>query len=220
MARLIFIISNSATGKSSSLRSLKNDEVNYMSVTGKELPFQTDIKPFVPTNYASVIDAINKSTKPIVVLDDANYLMSFDEMNRSSEVGYQKFSTMARSFFDVIRAITNKSSDQNFYVMAHAQENEDGQLRIKTTGKMLSEKVVLEGLTNIVISAAVVDGQFVFKVATDGSGIKTPIGMFNTMTVPNDLKVLDARIRAYYHTPTTKPSSTPNPSPKPTTGEQ
>jgi hypothetical protein len=63
---------------------------------------------------------------------------------------------------------------------------------------MLSEKVVLEGLTNIVIGADVEDGEFVFKVKTDGTGIKTPIGMFETATVPNDLKEVDKVIRNYY----------------------
>jgi len=44
MARLIFVLGNPGTGKSTSLRNLKKDEVSYITVTGKELPFRTDIK--------------------------------------------------------------------------------------------------------------------------------------------------------------------------------
>jgi hypothetical protein len=107
---------------------------------------------------------------------------------------------MALNMYNVFKAIMDKESDQTFYLLAHAAENPEGdnQLKFKTTGKMLSEKIVLEGLTNIVIGADVDDGEFVFKVKTDGTGIKTPIGMFKTDTVPNDLKAVDTVIREYY----------------------
>lgn len=200
MARLVLILARSGTGKSTSLRNFKKGEASAVLCSGKELPFRTDIATFIPKGYAQVYQAIEKASTPVVVLDDVNYLMSMEEMARANEIGYQKFSVMAQNMYNVFKAIMDKESDQIFYLLAHSAEPAEGdnQLRFKTTGKMLSEKVVLEGLTNIVIGAEVDDDEFVFKVKTDGTGIKTPMGMFDTPTVANDLKVVDQTIRNYY----------------------
>jgi len=199
MSRLVLVLGKSGLGKSSSLRNFKKGEATAVLCSGKELPFRTEITTVMPKAYKDVMDVINLSNAPVVVIDDANYLMSFEEMGRISEVGYAKFTQMAQNMFKVFKAIIEKTTDQTFYVMAHAAENEDGILQFKTTGKMLSDKIVLEGLTNILISPDITaDGDFVFRVKTDGTGVKTPIGMFDTSTVPNDLKVVDEVIRAYY----------------------
>ncbi len=63
---------------------------------------------------------------------------------------------------------------------------------------MVSDKFVPEGLANQVVESSVLDGEFVFKVKTDGTGIKTPMGMFDEPTIPNDLKVLDKAISEFY----------------------
>lgn len=199
MARLVLILSQTGTGKSSSLRNLKQGDANVILCSGKELPFKTDLATRVPKNYGDVIAAINGATAPIVVIDDANYLMSFEEMARVSETGYGKFTQMAANMFSLFKAIIDKQSDQVFYVMAHAEPREDNLLRFKTSGRMLSEKIVLEGLTNIVLTTEIIDGEFVFKTRTDGSGVKSPVGMFEgDGTLPNDLKVVDKLIREYY----------------------
>ncbi len=199
MSRLVLVISKSGTGKSSALRNLKKDEAVVISASGKELPFKSDLVSFTPKNYTEAYEAIAKASTPIVVIDDANYLMSFEEMARVSESGYGKFSQMASNLFKVFKAVMDKPSDQTFYIMAHAAESEDGRLEFKTTGKMLSEKIVLEGLTNILLTNEITeDGEFVFKVKTDNTGVKSPIGMFDTPTVPNDLKLVNEAIVNYY----------------------
>lgn len=199
MARLVLIISKSGTGKSSSMRNLKKGEASVVLGSGKELPFRTDLATFVPKTYADVLVAIEKASSPIVVIDDANYLMSFEEMSRVQEIGYGKFTQMAQNMFKVFKAIIDKDSDQTFYIMAHAADTEDGHLQFKTTGKMLNDKIVLEGLTNILLTNEITaDGEFVFRVRTDGTGVKTPIGMFDTETVPNDLKLVNEAIVKYY----------------------
>lgn len=198
MAHLVLVIAKSGTGKSSSLRNLKSDEVAVVLCSGKDLPFRHDFKTLVPKGYEEIYQLIRVSKKPMIVIDDANYLMSFEEMNRVSEVGYAKFTQMASNLFKVFQEILNKQSDQIFYIMAHQADDEDHQLRFKTTGRMLSEKVVLEGLSNIVLTTDVVDGEFIFNVKTDGNGIKSPIGMFDAPTIPNDLKIVDTAIRNFY----------------------
>lgn len=198
MANLVLVISPSGTGKSSSMRTLDSKEAAVVLCSGKDLPFQHDLSTFVPKNYVEVFNVIEKSTKPIIVIDDLNYLMSFEEMSRVSEAGYAKFTQMANNMFQVFKKILDKDSDQVFYLMAHAAEDEDGRLRFKTTGKMLSEKIVLEGLTNVVITNEIVDGEFQFRVQTDGSGVKTPMGMFDEPTIPNDLKLVDQAVRKFH----------------------
>lgn len=200
MARLVLILARSGTGKSTSLRNFKKGEAQAILCSGKELPFKTDIETFTPGGYEGVYKGIQKANAPVVILDDVNYLMSMEEMAMAQVNGYQKFGMMALNMFNVFKHIMDKDTDQVFYLLAHSAEPVEGetQLRFKTTGKMLSDKIVLEGLTNIVIGADVIDGEFVFKVKTDGRGIKTPMGMFDTDTVPNDLKEVDKIIRSYY----------------------
>lgn len=202
MAKLVLVIAKSGTGKSSSIRNLKPEEAAVVLCSGKDLPFRHNLTTMIPKNgYPDVLNIIDKSTKPIIIIDDANYLMSFEEMSRVNESGYGKFTHMASNMFQVFKHILDKDSDQVFYIMAHQAESEDkndDQLRFKTTGRMLSEKVVLEGLTNIVITTEVSEGEFLFRVQTDGKGVKSPMGMFDTPTIPNDLKLVDDAVRKFY----------------------
>lgn len=200
MARIVFILGDSGSGKSTSLRNLKDADVNVVSVTGKELPLKTDIKVYHPKSYEHVIAAVESASKPIVVIDDANYLMSNFEFATINETGYGKFARNALGMVNVFNAIANKESDQTFYIMAHTEQAEDGKLRFKTTGKMVSEKYNPAGITNIVLEAAYdSEGEkFVFRTKPDGRGVKAPLGMFDTDSIDNDLKAVDKIIRSYY----------------------
>lgn len=199
MSQLTFVLGRSGTGKSTSLRNFKKaDGIGYITATGKPLPFKNDIPQFHAKNYATLIQAIKQAEAPVVVIDDFNYFMSFEEFSQAQVKGYEKFTTMAVNVVNVIETITQKDTDQRFYILAHSEQNEDGQLRLKTTGKMVSDKFVPEGLTNQVVETAVVDREFVFKVKTDGTGIKTPMGMFTDEVIPNDLKELDKALVEFY----------------------
>ncbi len=199
MAQLTFVLGNSGTGKSTSIRNLKaKDGVGYVTATGKPLPFKNDIPQLHAKNYADLMVAINNSEAPIMVIDDFNYFMTYEEFSKAAIKGYDKFTEMAVNVVNVLDAITKKQSDQRFYILAHTEQNESGQLKLKTTGKMVSDKFVPEGLANQVVETAVVDGEFVFKVKTNGLGIKTPMGMFETDTISNDLKALDKAIKEFY----------------------
>lgn len=198
MAQLVLVISPSGTGKSSSMRNLKKEEAAVVLCSGKDLPFKHDLPTMVPKTYLDIFTAIDQSSKPIVVIDDVNYMMSFEEMSRVSEAGYGKFTQMAQNMFNVFKRILDKDSDQVFYILGHAADDEDGKIRLKTTGKMLSEKIVLEGLTNVIITNEIVDGEFRFRVQTDGSGVKSPLGMFDKPTIENDLKLVDKAVRDFY----------------------
>lgn len=199
MSQLTFVLGRSGTGKSTSLRNFKaKDGIGYITATGKPLPFKTDIGQYHAESYAKLKAAILQTDVPVVVIDDFNYFMSFEEFSQASVKGYEKFTQMAVNVVDIIETITQKKTDQRFYILAHSEQNDDGQLRLKTTGKMVSDKFVPEGLTNQVVETAVVDREFVFKVRTDGTGIKTPMGMFTDDVIPNDLKELDKAIVNFY----------------------
>jgi len=202
MSQLTFVLGKTGTGKSTSLREFKAaDGIGYITATGKPLPFKNDIPQFHAKNYAELKGAIAQAKAPIVVIDDFNYFMSYEEFSQASIKGYEKFTQMAVNVVDVIELITKKDTDQRFYILAHSENNDSGDLRLKTTGKMVSDKFVPEGLANQVVETAVVDREFVFKVRTDGTGIKTPMGMFETDTIPNDLKLLDKAIVDFYAPP-------------------
>lgn len=199
MSQLTFVLGKTGTGKSTSLRNFTaKDGIGYVTATGKPLPFKNDIPQYHAKSYSELIAVINQAEAPVVVIDDFNYFMSFEEFSQASIKGYEKFTQMAVNVVNVIDIITKKDTDQRFYILAHSENNDNNELRLKTTGKMVSDKFVPEGLTNQVVETSVIDGKFVFKVKTDGTGIKTPMGMFEEPTIENDLKLLDENIKAFY----------------------
>lgn len=199
MARLIFVLGQPGTGKSSSLRGFKKDEVGYISVTGKELPFKTDIKPVVAKTAKQVAALVTKSAKPVIVIDDVNYLFTFQVFGRSQEKDqFQVFRDIGNDFYQLVEAITNKDTDQNIYLFGHIELNDKNLVQLKTAGKTIRDNIAPEGLTNIVLESVVDLADFVFRVKSDGSGVKSPIDMFESETIPNDLKVVNDKINAYY----------------------
>lgn len=199
MARLIFVLGQPGTGKSSSLRGFKKDEVGYISVTGKELPFKTDIKPVVAKTATQVAALVTKSAKPVIVVDDVNYLFTFQVFGRSQEKDqFQVFRDIGNDFYKLVEAITGKDTDQNIYLFGHIELNDKNLVQLKTAGKTIRDNIAPEGLTNIVLESVVDLSDFVFRVKSDGSGVKSPIDMFESETIPNDLKVVNDKINAYY----------------------
>ncbi len=209
MARLIIILGNPGSGKSASLRNFKGSEVSYITASGKELeqPMNTEFKPFTVNSMKEATAAILKASKPVVVLDDTNFLWAKDYKagkDKDPKNGFAVFNQMKGDFFDLLESISTKKSDQNVYVMAHLDADIENVSRMKTYGKATSEGLTPpEGFTNIVLKATVDMGEFVFEVKTDGTGIKTPAfgekPMFDTETVPNDLKAVDKQIRDYFN---------------------
>lgn len=199
MSRLIFVLGHPGTGKSSSLRNLKKEEVGYISVTGKELPFKTDLKPVVAKTAAEVRKLVLASKKPILVIDDINYIFTFQVFGRSKEKDqFQVFRDIGNDFYQLITAIIQKPGDQNIYMFGHIELNDERLVQLKTAGNTIRNNIAPEGLTNIVLEAVNDLGEFVFRVKSDGTGVKAPLDMFEQNTIPNDLKLVNDNINKYF----------------------
>lgn len=202
MSNLILILGRSGTGKTSSLRNLTSADVNVISATGKPMPFKSDIKVYKPPTIESVIPTIDKTVAPIVVIDDANYFLSFykgKHLMDSNPYAAPKY--IAHWFTSLMEHIIDRDTDQNFYILAHTEIDDSGARVFKTTGKFVRDDLVPEGLTNIIVESFIEDGEYKFatKPLDDNSPVKTPIGMIKESSMSNDLKELDASIRGLYN---------------------
>lgn len=199
MARLIFVLGNPGTGKSYSLRNLKKDEVAYITATGKELPFRTDIKPTLARTMDDVQKMIVASKKPIVVIDDTNYLFTKEVFGASEKTDkWDTYDKISKDFYKIVQAILGKDTDQNFYLFGHLEDPDSTVKALKTLGQATRKNNNPEGWTNIVFESIFELDEFVFKVKTDGTGVKSPMEMFEETTIENDLKLVNDKINAYY----------------------
>ena len=203
MARLIIILGNPGSGKSSSLRNLKKDQVGYVSVSGKELPYVPAFKPVIERRLARLTEIVRTSTKPMIVFDDINFVFNHEIYAKANEADQWKvFRELKDDFYKFIEAINNKDSNQNFYLMGHLEANDNNQVIMKTAGQAIRSSVTPEAYSNIVLESVNDLGEFVLRVKSDGTGVKSPnFGdkpMFDSDTVPNDLSVVDKAIRKYY----------------------
>jgi adenylate kinase family enzyme len=199
MSRLIFVLGNPGTGKSSSLRNLTKDEASYITVTGKELPFRSDIKPVKVKTMSEAKKMVEASKKPIVVIDDVNYLFTREVFTADSKKNpFEIYDSLSKDFYQLVESILNKDTEQNFYLFGHLEDPSSTVRALKTLGQSTRKNNNPEGWTNLVFESVVDLDEFVFKVKTDGSGVKSPIDMFKESTVENDLKVINDKINKYY----------------------
>lgn len=213
MAIPVLIIGDSGSGKTTSLRNIPPENALLVQSIDKRLPFRakgwakaTRENPngsiVVTDNYAKLHRILNKATetKDIIIFDDANYLMQNEEMRRVEETGYKKFTQQAKAFWELIDHAQKLPNDARVYFMMHTQTDASGFIKPKTTGKMLDEKIVIEGLFTIVFRCMTVDGKHMFTTETNGNDpVKTPMEMFNSYEIDNDLFMVDNAIKQYYN---------------------
>ena len=203
MGNLIFVVGGSGTGKSFSLRNFKADELGVINVQGKPLPFKGTASWDIVNTDDSIeiikeIERMGKKYKTIVV-DDYQYVMANEFMRRATERGYDKFTDIARHAWDIANAAKALPQNVNIYIFSHTDRDPDGFEKLKTIGRLLDEKIVLEGMSTIVLKTAVSDGQYMFLTQNNGKDtVKSPAGMFPSYAIDNDLKYVDEKIRNYY----------------------
>lgn len=204
------MIGRSGSGKTYSLKNFAPDEVGVISVEKGRLPFRSDIKvvkvpaefPSIKTaaqmsaaKYAWIMNVIRTAKMKTIVIDDSQYLLVNELFDRANERGYDKFVDMAAHFRQLIHFINELPDDDKIvYFLHHSEIDTDGREKVKTIGKMLDEKLTVEGCFDIVLYC--LDHKF-FTQANGQSTAKSPEDMF-PLEIPNDLKAVDTAIRNYY----------------------
>lgn len=211
MAQVILILGKSGSGKSTSMRNFAHDELALVNVNKKPLPFKGKFDSTLEsTRYENIEKSIFSTQKKVIVIDDAGYLITNQFMmghgeNKGNAV-FELYNSLADNFYKLIKFCQEKvADDKTVYFVMHEDKNDFGDIKPKTIGKLLDEKVCIEGLFTTVLRAECLNGEYIFHTKTDGSDVtKSPIGMFDKETIPNDLKAVDAVIRDYYELPQLK----------------
>ena len=209
MATPVLIIGKSGAGKSTSLRNCAgNDDWNLIRVLDKPLPFKGKINGWPTDNYLEVMKCLAASKAHNIVIDDAGYLITNSFMRGHSNVGsgnsqFQFYNTMADNFWNLIMFIINKlPTNKIVYMMMHEQQDDFGNIRPKTIGKLLDEKVTIEGMFTIVLRAVKDSQGYAFITQSEDMAVsKSPIGMFESERIDNDMKLVEEAIRSYYEIP-------------------
>lgn len=201
MAVLVMVIGQSGSGKSTSLRNFKDNEAFVINVSGKPMPFKNNgVKVWRSANYQNITKAISKAPSKSIIIDDSTYLMTTEFMRTAQIKGYDKYTEMACNFYNLLQAAAALPEDKIVYFLGHVDLDANGNERFKTIGKMLDEKVTLEGWFTIVLKTVVQDGKYQFSTQTNGHDtVKSPMGMFDSQLIDNDLKAVDTAIREFYN---------------------
>lgn len=193
------ILGHSGSGKSTSMRNCTADRFGIINVQGKPLPFRTDIKTYNTDNYEDIIGALGRGKTPSFVIDDSQYLMSHEFMYRANEKGYDKYSQIGTNFFKLLEAIRHLPNDKIVYLMHHIEVDDTGREKAKTVGKMVDNYIVVEGCFSIVLKAVADNKGYYFRTKTNGSdNVKSPMMMFSSEQIDNDLVLVDDTIRDFY----------------------
>lgn len=205
------IIGESGSGKTTSLRNMNPAETLLIQAIQKPLPFKSSAwkrfdkekektgNVFVTDQSEDIIRLMTKTSRKVIVVDDYQYVMANEFMRRSSEVGFTKFTEIAKHTWDVFRAASELPDDVRVYFLSHTQTDDHGIVRLKTIGKMLDEKITIEGMFTIVLKTISTDTDYFFSTRNSGADtVKSPVGMFDSERIQNDLKEVDSTIKSYY----------------------
>ena len=202
----VLIIGKSGSGKSTSLRNLDPEKVALINVLGKPLPFKSagKFKSIQTDDYLKITSAIKRASKDIIVLDDVGYCLTNQFMRGHSSAGagngvFSLYNKIGDSFWNLVEEARVLPDNKRVYFIMHEDQNEFGNVKPKTIGRMIDEKVCLEGMFTIVLRAMVKDGKHIFTTQSDGMDVaKSPMGMFENTEIDNDLALVDKAICEYY----------------------
>ena len=205
MGEPILIYGKSGCGKSHSLKKFEEDEIFLINTMGKRLPFSKKFKYEIKSRNTGVLwQGLLKMPCKTAVIDDAGYLMTSTFMAghsapKSGGSTFDLFNQIADEFWTLLVNIRENLPDDVFvYVIMHEQTSDYGETRARTIGKLLDEKVCVEGLFTVCLHALTDGERYFFKTQGGASDIaKSPEGMFEP-EIRNDLKAVDTRIREFY----------------------
>ena len=205
MAEAILVYGKSGSGKSRALKNFAEDEILFVNVISKRLPFQKKFKyELRTTDYGLIKDKLTKMPCKIAVIDDAGYLMTNTFMaGHSNPKGgsstFDLFNTIGDDFWNLIQFIKlGLPEDVRVYIMMHEISNDIGEVKVRTIGKLLDEKVCIEGMFTVCLHCMTNGQKHYFKTQGGATDIaKSPEDMFD-LEIENDLKAVDDRIVEFY----------------------
>ena len=211
MSIATMILGETGTGKSTSMRFMNPADTLLIQAVKKPLPFKSQgwkrFNPetektgniFFTDNPDGIMSLMKKTKRKIIVIDDFQYIMANEFMRRSAEKGFDKFTEIALHAWQIIRLASELPDDVKVYILSHTDTRDDGTIKAKTIGKLLDEKITLEGLFTIVLRTAKIDGQYYFRTKNSGNDtVKSPIGLFESDNIDNDLNFVDQSISEYF----------------------
>lgn len=219
MSNTLLVIGPSGSGKSTSLRNLNPKTTFIISILDKPLPFKGYKKHYKPIsgwddksgNYLATddwqrvikcIQMVNKSRPEIttLVIDDLQYILANEFMRRSNERGFDKYMELANHYWLIISASMSSRQDLLSIFISHNEMDNNGKSKIKTIGKLLDEKITIEGMFSTVLHSHIVDGEYKFLTQSDGNFIcKSPMGLFNSLYIDNDLQFVKESMNEYFN---------------------
>lgn len=223
MSITTFVLGESGTGKTASMMNLPPENTALIQVIGKPLPFRPtgwviaaehdengkfrkvgDGNIYVTDHSETICQILPKIKKDIIVIDDFQYLMANEFMRGvtadvKGNERFMQFNYIARHAWDVIQTANSLPAEKRVYILSHTQTDDFGKVKAKTVGKLLDEKITLEGMFTIVLRTETTDGHYRFRTKNSGNDtVKSPIGLFEDDLIENDLKQIDKMICDYY----------------------
>lgn len=215
MAKVIGVMGESGSGKTTAMRNLPAADTFYIDCDKKGLNWKgwrsqySQSKEAGKTNYYStdsfsnvqiLLDKINTDENykhfKYVVIDTINGLMVAEEMRILTMQGGDKRSAwtdLASNGWEVVNKALEMRDDLTIIILAHSEtisdENGIVKTRIKTNGRKL-EKLVLESKMTTVVWSVRQDGKYRFILSADGSTCKVPLGAFDTDEIDNDITLV------------------------------
>lgn len=201
----VLIYGRSGSGKSRSLKGFGEEEIFLVNVVGKPLPFPGRFKYTAKTDkYDTIRKGLSTMPTKAAVIDDAGYLLTNTFMRghsapKSGSSSFDLYNDIADSFWGLLRFIQNDlPEDVIVYIIMHEATSDYGETKLRTIGKLLDEKVCVEGMVSIALRCMVEGDRHYFRTQSSGMDIsKSPEGMFEA-EIENDLKAVDTRIREYW----------------------
>lgn len=205
MAKVIGIMGESGSGKTTSMRDLDPGSTFYIDCDKKGLSwkgwknqYSFDKHNYMATDQIGTVTQLlekissqeNMKHIKVVVIDTLNGLMVADEVRRMKEKGFDKWQDLAQCVWELLDSLYTLRDDLTVIVVCHSQtqKEDDGYTftRIKTSGKKL-DKLSIETKLTTVLYAVAKDGEYVFKTHANNSTAKTPLGAFEADEIPNNI---------------------------------
>lgn len=209
MAKVIGIMGESGSGKTTSMRNLDPKNTFYFDCDKKGLnwkgwreQYNIDKKNYISTDSFSIVknllDRINKPEDAFknvktIVIDTLNGMMVAEEMRILAMQSGDKrsaWSDLASNGWEIINKALEMRDELTVIILCHSETISDDngiiRTRIKTNGRKL-EKLVLESKMTTVLWAVRQDNKYKYILSADGTTTKVPLGAYTVDSVDNDI---------------------------------